>query len=83
MKGKRIFYSERVYFVGIVVLAFSTALMERANLGLSMVVAPAYLVHLKLVEYLQELKLMNIKQNVVDIHIVGQEMLLLLLERLI
>ena len=52
MKGKRIFYSELVYFVGIVVLAFSTALMERANLGLSMVVAPAYLVHLKLVEYL-------------------------------
>ena len=33
MRGKRIFYSELVYFVGITVLAFSAALMERANLS--------------------------------------------------
>lgn len=52
MKGKRVFYCEMAYLVGIVVLAFSTALMERANLGLSMVVAPAYLVHLKVSEFL-------------------------------
>lgn len=52
MKGKRIFYCEIAYFVGIVVLAFATALMERANLGLSMVVAPAYLVHRKVSEFL-------------------------------
>lgn len=52
MRGKRVFYCEMAYLVGIAVLAFATALMERANLGLSMVVAPAYLMHLKLVEYL-------------------------------
>jgi uncharacterized membrane protein YczE len=52
MKGKRIFYSELAYFVGIVVLAFGTALMEKADFGMSMVVAPAYLLHLKLSEYM-------------------------------
>jgi uncharacterized membrane protein YczE len=52
MKGKSVFYCEMAYLVGIAVLAFATALMERANLGLSMVVAPAYLVHLKVSEAL-------------------------------
>ena len=52
MRGKRVFYCEMAYLVGIAVLAFATALMERANLGLSMVVAPAYLVHLKVSEFL-------------------------------
>lgn len=51
MKGKRVFYCELAYFVGIVVLAFGTALMEKADFGISMVVAPAYLIHLKLSEY--------------------------------
>ena len=51
MKGKRFFYCELAYFVGIVVLAFGTALMEKADFGISMVVAPAYLLHLKVVEY--------------------------------
>ena len=46
--GKRIFYSEAVYVVGVVVLAVGTALVERAGFGVSMVVAPAYLLHLKL-----------------------------------
>ena len=50
MKGKRVFYCELAYFVGIVVLAFGTALMEKADFGMSMVVAPAYLVHLKVSE---------------------------------
>ena len=48
MKAKRVFYSEAAYAVGIAVLALGTALMERADFGLSMVVAPAYLLHLKL-----------------------------------
>ena len=52
MKGKRIFYCELAYFVGIVVLAFGTALMEKADFGMSMVVAPAYLLHLKVSQYL-------------------------------
>ena len=51
MKGKRIIYSELAYFVGIFVLAFGTAFMERADLGMSMVVAPAYLIYLKVSEY--------------------------------
>ena len=51
MKGKRIFYCELAYFFGIVVLAFGTALMEKADFGMSMVVAPAYLMHLKISEY--------------------------------
>ena len=52
MKGKRTFYCELAYFVGIVVLALGTALMEKADFGMSMVVAPAYLLHLKVSEFL-------------------------------
>lgn len=44
---KKIFYSELAYVIGIAVLALGTALMEHANFGMSMVVAPAYLLHLK------------------------------------
>ena len=47
MKEKRTFYSEIAYCVGIIVLALGTALMEKADFGMSMVVAPAYLIHLK------------------------------------
>lgn len=49
---KRVFYTELAYLVGIIVLAFGTALMERADFGVSMVVAPAYLLHLKISEFL-------------------------------
>jgi uncharacterized membrane protein YczE len=42
------FYSELAYIIGIVGLALGTAFMEKANLGISMVVAPAYLLYLKL-----------------------------------
>lgn len=52
MKGKRTFYCESAYIVGIVILAFGTALMEKADFGMSMVVAPAYLIHLKVSQYL-------------------------------
>lgn len=45
---KKIFYSEFAYVFGIVILAFATALMERASFGMSMVVAPAYILHLKI-----------------------------------
>ncbi|MBR5292811.1 MAG: hypothetical protein IKU32_07875 [Clostridia bacterium] len=44
---KKTFYSELAYVMGIVILALGTAMMERANFGMSMVVAPAYLLHLK------------------------------------
>lgn len=49
---KQLFYSEIAYLLGLWILAFGTALMERANFGVSMVVAPAYLIHLKLSQHL-------------------------------
>ena len=52
MKGKRIFHCEIAYAIGIVVLAFGTAFMERADFGMSMVVAPAYLIHLKVSQFI-------------------------------
>ena len=49
---KRVFYSEAAYFTGLIVLALGTSLIERASFGMSMVVAPAYLLHLKISPYL-------------------------------
>ncbi len=49
---KKTFYTEAAYFVGLFVLAVGTALMERGNFGMSMVVAPAYILHRWLVEFL-------------------------------
>ncbi len=51
-KKKHIFYTEWAYVFGLVFLALGCALMTRADFGLSMVVAPANILHLKLVEYL-------------------------------
>lgn len=45
---KRTFYTEASYAAGILLLSFATALTEAAGFGVSMVVAPAYLIHLKL-----------------------------------
>lgn len=47
---KRIFHTELAYILGLWALALGTALMERTDFGVSMVVAPAYLVYLKLSE---------------------------------
>ena len=52
MKDKKVCYSELAYLIGIIVLAFGTAFMERADFGISMVVAPAYLLHLNISQYL-------------------------------
>ena len=52
MKQKKTFFSEYAYVFGIILLALATALTERADFGLSMVVAPAYLIHLKVSEFL-------------------------------
>lgn len=49
---KRTFYSEASYIIGLVILAFATAITEAADFGVSMVVAPAYLLHLKISESL-------------------------------
>ena len=51
MKEKKTFYCEIAYVIGITILAFGTALMEKADFGLSMVVAPAYIIHLKVSQY--------------------------------
>ena len=48
MKRKKECSSELAYVLGLVILALGTALMERADFGMSMVVAPAYLLHRKL-----------------------------------
>lgn len=45
---KKVFYSEWAYVFGIVFLAVATAFTKQADLGLSMVVAPAYILHLLL-----------------------------------
>lgn len=41
------FYGELSYLLGLLILALGTALMEKADFGMSMVVAPAYLIYLK------------------------------------
>lgn len=45
---KKTFYTEAAYIAGIAALAVGTALMEAADFGVSMIVAPAYLLHLQL-----------------------------------
>ena len=45
---KPVLYSEVAYGVGMVGLSLSVALMTRADFGVSMVVAPAYLLYLKI-----------------------------------
>lgn len=50
--NKRVFSTELAYALGIIILALGTALMTLADFGLSMVVAPAYLLHLKVSETL-------------------------------
>lgn len=41
---KKIFYCEASYFLGLVLLAFGASLMTRADFGLSMIVAPAFII---------------------------------------
>lgn len=50
MKKKK-FPAELAYVLATLILAFGTAMMTKANFGVSMVVAPAYLLHLKLSQY--------------------------------
>lgn len=49
---KRTFYTEISYILGLVIMAFAAAFTEKANFGMSMVVAPAYILHLKISEFL-------------------------------
>ena len=45
-------YTETAYVLGVVILALGTAFMALANFGVSMVVAPAYIIYLKISEFL-------------------------------
>ncbi len=49
---KPVFYTEIAYFLGLALLALGTALTAYGGLGISMVVAPAYLLHLKISQVL-------------------------------
>lgn len=49
-KNKVGFSNELAYVVGMITVALGVAFMEKANFGVSMVVAPAYLLYLKLSE---------------------------------
>lgn len=49
---KTTLYTEIAYLMGLLLLALGTALTEAGDFGISMVVAPAYLLHLKLSETL-------------------------------
>ena len=49
---KKTFYTEIAYVLGILLLAIGNAFMERASFGISMVIAPAYILHLKISQYL-------------------------------
>ena len=48
MKKKHLFYTELAYLPGLILVAIGAALLAKADFGMSMVVAPAYLLHLKL-----------------------------------
>ena len=47
MNMKKRMYRETAYVLAMIILSLGTALMERADFGISMVVAPSYLLHLK------------------------------------
>lgn len=49
---KRIFYKEISYVLGLIIMSLGAAFTVLAELGMSMVVAPAYILHLKLSETL-------------------------------
>lgn len=49
---KKTFYCELAYVVGMLSLALGTALMSCADFGVSMIVAPSYIIHLKVSEFL-------------------------------
>lgn len=49
---KKVFYSELAYVLGVLSVALGTAFMTHADFGVSMVVAPSYIIHLKVSETL-------------------------------
>ncbi|MBQ3864928.1 MAG: hypothetical protein II781_03725 [Clostridia bacterium] len=50
--AKKTCYTEIAYLLGVLFLAFGAACMTHADLGLSMIVAPAYVIHRKVSQFL-------------------------------
>ncbi len=48
---KLVFYTEVAYILGLLMLAFGTALMSKGDYGISMIVAPAYILFLKVSQF--------------------------------
>lgn len=49
---QKVFYTEICYVLGLIIMAFAAAFTAKADLGMSMVVAPAYILHLKISGFL-------------------------------
>ena len=49
---KKVFCTEISYISGLVIMAFAAEFTEKADFGMSMVVAPAYILHLKISQFL-------------------------------
>ncbi len=49
---KKVLYTELSYVLGLVIMAFAAAFTAKADFGMSMVVAPAYIIHLKVSQLL-------------------------------
>ena len=49
---KTVFYTELAFFIGLALLAFGTSLTAYGDVGISMVVAPAYVLHLYISQFL-------------------------------
>ena len=52
MMKKPVFYTELAYFAAMLLNSMGNALMEKSDMGINMVVAPVYLLHLRLVDAL-------------------------------
>ena len=73
---KRICYTEIAYMIGLVLLALGTAMTAWAGFGISMVVAPAYILYLKLSQILPWFSF-GMAEYILQIVILGIMMLLL------
>ena len=58
---KRVFYAEIAYVLAIIALGFGVAFAAKAGFGVSMIAAPAYTIHLKLLEHTDILTLGTIE----------------------
>ena len=48
---KKMFYTELSYVFGLIIMAFGAAFAEKSDLGVSMIVAPAYILHLRISQF--------------------------------